>query len=30
MGEAGLMFTAAHRGAADRVLALIRLREIKS
>ena len=30
MGEAGLVFTAAHRGAADRVLALIRLREIKS
>jgi 3-deoxy-D-manno-octulosonic-acid transferase len=29
MGEAGLVFTAAHRGAADRVLALIRLGEIR-
>lgn len=29
MGEAGLVFTAAHRGAAGRVLELIRLREIR-
>jgi 3-deoxy-D-manno-octulosonic-acid transferase len=30
MGDAGLVFTAAHRGAVDRVLALIRLREIRN